>query len=122
MMMDALKLTSKTIAALMPVALTMALTVTMAGCAVATGTGEETEGQSSAAVAEGKAGSEDTRATKAQGNGETGEAAPSPNNGGTLIILPPTADPVPEPWQAPPSTTSTRAPLKPTLAPQELPQ
>ncbi len=116
-MMDALKLTSKTIAALM----LAALPVTMAGCAVATGTGEETEGQTSAAVAEGKAGSENTRAAK--GNGETGESAASPVASSTQLgLLPPSADPVPEPWQAPPTTTSTRAPLKPTLAPQELPQ
>jgi hypothetical protein len=95
----------------------------MAGCAVATGTGEETEGQGSTAVTDEKTGSEVTRSTKTQGNAETGESATAANGGGTpTLLLPPIADPVPEPWQAPPSATSTRVPLKPMPAPEELPQ
>ncbi len=118
--MNALKLTSKMIAALM-------LSATMGGCAVATGTGEETEEHTSAsASAESKAASE-ARPSSTAASGTTAESATSAtsetvqvgNNGGGVA-----PDPNPQPWE-PPTVSTARGigvPSRPMPKSQALPQ
>jgi hypothetical protein len=113
MTMNALKLTSKMIAALM-------LSATMGGCAVAVGTGEETDEHTSAATgAESKTGTE-ARPTGTETNtaaeSATAESAPVGNGGGV------SPDPTPEPWQPPTTSTTRGIPVKPQPKSQDLPQ
>jgi hypothetical protein len=114
MTMNALKLTSKMIAALM-------LSATMGGCAVAAGTGEEAEEHTSAATGvESKTGTE-ARATSTETSGTaaestTPESAPVGNGGGV------SPDPNPEPWQPPTVSTTRSIPGKPMPKSQDLPQ